>query len=107
AGSLQRLVSPDRQNNWQGQIGPVESVVASGPLQVTITTKVPRVALPAALAGPPGSILPMEELKAGTFDPAKQMLGTGPFVLESHTPNESWTLVRNQYHWRTGLPKAD
>jgi peptide/nickel transport system substrate-binding protein len=106
-GSIQRLTSPDHKNSWQGQFGAVDSVVASGPSQVTITTKTPRVALPAALAGPPASILAMKELNAGTFDPAKQTLGTGPFVVDSHTNNESWTFVRNPYYWRQGLPKAD
>ena len=53
------------------------------------------------------SIIPGQEFLEGTFDPSVDMLGTGPFMLEEHLPDQSWTFVRNPHHWREGLPKAD
>jgi peptide/nickel transport system substrate-binding protein len=49
----------------------------------------------------------MQELRAGTFDPNKDVLGTGPFMMTQHLQGESWTFGRNPSYWRTGYPKAD
>jgi peptide/nickel transport system substrate-binding protein len=106
-GTLQRLVSPDQKNTWKPLLGPVESITATGPSQVTITTKTPWTPLVSALAGAPAGILPIQELKAGSFDPAKDLLGTGPWVFQAHTPNESWTFGRNPNYWKPDVPKAD
>ncbi len=39
-------------------------------------------------------IFPREAL-AGSYDPAKTMIGSGPFVLQSHTPNVEYVLTKN------------
>ena len=49
----------------------------------------------------------MKELKDSTFDPTKQLLGSGPFMVVGHKQDESWTLARNPYYWRKGYPLAD
>lgn len=36
-----------------------------------------------------------------------EIIGTGPFKLESYTPQEGITLVRNEYYWQEGLPYLD
>ena len=53
------------------------------------------------------SIIGGLEFQEGTFDPTTQMLGTGPYMLEEHLQDESWTFVRNPHYWQEGLPKAD
>lgn len=34
-------------------------------------------------------------------------IGSGPFIITSFTPGESWRLVRNSNYWRAGLPYLD
>jgi peptide/nickel transport system substrate-binding protein len=102
-GSLRRFFNPKNFPSSQSLVG---SIAASGPWQIRINTTAPNPALPAQLAIY-GTVLPMKELAAGTFDPTKQMLGTGPWKVVGHIKDESWTLVRNQYYWRAGLPKVN
>ena len=53
------------------------------------------------------AVIPIKELKEGTFDPTKDMLGTGPFMVTAHQQNDFWTLARNPHYWRQGYPKFD
>jgi peptide/nickel transport system substrate-binding protein len=103
-GSIKRLVDPKNASPWAPRIGALSSITASGPWQVKITTETPNPALPAVLAHPAASIVAIKEIGAGTFDPTKQAIGTGPFTVSSHVPNESWTYVRNPHYWNKGLP---
>jgi peptide/nickel transport system substrate-binding protein len=53
-------------------------------------------------------VLPGKELKAGTFNPDRDLLGTGPYASGQHTKGVSWTFTANPHYWRApqGLPKA-
>ena len=53
------------------------------------------------------SVLPMKEFNEGSFDVKAEMLGSGPFMVEEHLQDESWTLVPNPHYWREGYPIAD
>ncbi len=106
AGSLMRLMDPKLSSSWAGQAG-IRRAVASGPGQVTVTLSAPNSSFVPTLAGMQASILPMKELRAGTFDPKKDLLGTGPFMVQAHSQGESWTFVRNPHYWREGRPKVD
>ncbi len=97
-GSLRRVMNPELGSPWAGKLG-IAQVAASGPWQVKVTLKTPRSTFIPALANQPAAILPMKELGAGGFDPAKQMLGTGPYQVAEHRANESWTLTRNPHYW--------
>jgi peptide/nickel transport system substrate-binding protein len=105
-GSMNRLRDPKLAASWVSQL-PVRSVEATGDDQVTFTLSAPRTSFVPALAGSAAAILPMRELKAGTFDPKKELLGTGPFAVATHVQNESWTFVRNPHYWRPGIPKVE
>ncbi len=103
--SLQRVMDPKEASSWAIQLG-IKRVTAIDDHRVQVTLTTPRTSFLAALAGPEAAILPMRELKAGTYDPKKQLLGTGPFKVAAHSQNESWTFVRNPYYWRSGVPKV-
>jgi peptide/nickel transport system substrate-binding protein len=105
AGSLRRLIDPKVAAAWAALVG-IRDVSASGQ-QVTVTLTSPRTSLLAALAATQASVLPMKELNDGTFDPKKQLLGTGPYVQAAHSQGESWTFERNPHYWRPGVPKVD
>jgi peptide/nickel transport system substrate-binding protein len=105
-GSLQRLLDNADVAVWTGQLGKIRSVTAVGDHQVRIVLAEPRMSFPAALAGGHVLIMPMKELREGSFDPKKQLLGTGPYKVVSHTQGESWVFDRNPHYWRAGLPKV-
>lgn len=105
-GSMKRLRDPELAAAWAAQL-PVKSVEATGPGQVTFTLSTPRTSFVPALAGSAAAILPIRELTAGSFDPKKELLGTGPFKVAAHVQNESWTFTRNPHYWRPGIPKVE
>jgi peptide/nickel transport system substrate-binding protein len=98
-GSMKRLIAPKLASLWAGVVGPISDVRAVGTSQVLITLEKPRSSFISSLANIPAAILPMKELDAGTFDPTKQVLGTGPYKVAAHRTNESWSMVRNPYYW--------
>ncbi|UQN14834.1 ABC transporter substrate-binding protein [Gulosibacter sp. ACHW.36C] len=99
-GSLDRLIELGAV--WSSQLGPIDSIenTSSGDAQeVTITLATPYTPLLAALANTPAAVLPMQELEAGEFDPATEMLGSGPFTMAEHRQDESWTFEANPEWW--------
>jgi len=106
-GSFERLLDPDLGAFWAAQLGPVESVEKVDDATVKFTLSKPYTPFLAALGNVNASIMPMEELNAGSFDPDTQMLGTGPFMVADHLQDESWTFARNPDYWRAGYPKLD
>ena len=51
-------------------------------------------------------IFPREAL-AGSYDPAKQVIGSGPFTFQSWTPDVGWILKKNPEWFEKGRPYAD
>ncbi|NTW38763.1 MAG: ABC transporter substrate-binding protein [Cellulomonadaceae bacterium] len=98
-GSLQRLIDPALGSYWAVQLGPVQAVEALDEHTVRVTLSQPWEPFLAALASTSAAILPMQELRAGTFDPASDWLGTGPFVVDEHVQDEEWTLSANPSYW--------
>lgn len=92
---------------WSRQLGSVKSLTAVDEHTVRVELEKPHTAFLAALAHITAAIIPMKEFKDGSFDPTRQMMGSGPFMVSVHKPKESWTLVRNPYYWRKGYPKVD
>ncbi|NRQ39481.1 ABC transporter substrate-binding protein, partial [Nonomuraea sp. NN258] len=93
AGSLERLRTG--KSVWAGQLGPVESIEASGDSTVTVKLARPYAPFLAALANTPAAVLPMKEVNAGTIDLKKQMVGSGPYVAKQHRQDKSWTFELN------------
>ncbi len=106
-GSLKRLIDPRTASYWVLQLGKVKSVSAVGDSQVKVVLAEPNNQFLAGLAGVPAYILPMKELRDGSLDTRRAMLGTGPFKVAAHSQNESWELVRNPYYWQRDEPKVD
>jgi peptide/nickel transport system substrate-binding protein len=104
-GSIRRLTDPKKKAIWSGQLG-IRAITATGDRTVRITLNKPKTPFVAALAGTPAAILPMKELRSGKFDPRRELLGTGPYQVVSHTQGESWRFKGNPHYWRPGVPKA-
>ncbi len=104
-GSLKRVTSPELASFWASQIGPIKEISAVGNDTVHIELERPYVPLLAALANIQAAIIPIEELTAGTFDPTKEILGSGPYVVADHKQDESWTFTANPYYPADKAPK--
>lgn len=107
AGSLKRVVDPKFGSWWAFQMGSVKSIVANDTETVTVELNEPFTPLLASLAASMTAILPMKELANGSFDPSKELLGTGPFMVAKHQQNDFWILDKNPHYWQPGLPKVD
>jgi peptide/nickel transport system substrate-binding protein len=107
AGSIARVVDPKFGSWWASQMGSVKSVTTTDAKTVTIELSEPFTPLLASLAASMTAILPMKEIKDGSFDPSKDMMGTGPFMVSAHQQNDFWTLLKNPHYWGKGLPKTD
>lgn len=81
----------------------VETVEAADENTVVLTLSAPDAALPSKLAVVTTAILPSDvDLEALESEPN----GTGAFVFESRTPNQSLTLTANPSYW-DGEPELD
>ncbi|TYB58031.1 ABC transporter substrate-binding protein [Nonomuraea sp. PA05] len=104
-GSLKRLLAS--KGVWAGQLGPVDEVVKDGDDKVKVTLKEPYTPFLASLANVPAAILPMKEIDDKSVDPATTLLGTGPYVVDNHRQDVSWTFKRYDKYWNQGKPAAD
>jgi peptide/nickel transport system substrate-binding protein len=106
-GSFKRLLDPKRASVWGRQLASVKDVVTVDDHTVRFELSQPLTPLLAILAVSTTSIMPVEEIESGSFDPTKTMLGSGPYMVVEHKQDESWTLARNPYYWRKDEPRAD
>jgi len=92
---------------------PVQSVVATGPMTVTVTLKQPWIPFPYYLAGGIGGqvgyvVGPAEIAQAKNPNAQVHPVGTGPFIFKEWVPNDHLTVARNPNYWRGGgLPYLD
>jgi peptide/nickel transport system substrate-binding protein len=107
AGSLQRIKNPETASYWSAQLGTIARIETPDDQTVKVELETPHPAFLPALAHVSAAILPIQELKAGEFNPAKEMLGSGPFMVKEHKQDESWSLARNPYYLGKSLPVAD
>jgi peptide/nickel transport system substrate-binding protein len=106
-GSLQRIKNPATASYWSAQLGKIARLEALDDRTIKVELEAPHPAFLAALAHITAAIIPIKELEEGSFDPNKTLLGSGPFMVSEHKQDESWTLVRNPYYWRSSFPVAD
>jgi peptide/nickel transport system substrate-binding protein len=106
AGSIRRLFEMPGAY-WPLALGPVKEAKALSDSVLRIDLERPHTPILDALSATLSSVLPMKEIESGEFDQSKGMLGSGPFMIESHVQDDHWVLKRNPYYWREGLPIVD
>lgn len=106
-GSFERLTDPESGGVWGKQLGEIEDIVAEDDHTVRFDLVHPNGAFLNVLSVTTTSILPMQELNEGTFDPTKELLGSGPFMVEEHVQDQHWKLARNPHYYREGHPVID
>jgi peptide/nickel transport system substrate-binding protein len=77
----------------------IDAVEITGDRKIRITLKSPDVEY---LANLTVGIVPR-----GNPDREKRAIGTGPFIIESYTPQHSLVMVKNPDYWKKGIPRLD
>ncbi len=86
----------------------IDTVAATGPLEVTVTMKAPWVPFDYYLTGGIGSqIAFVAEPNWLKSNSQTNPVGTGPFIFQDWTPNDHFTATKNPHYWRPGLPYLD
>ncbi|MFC7220533.1 ABC transporter substrate-binding protein [Streptomyces polyrhachis] len=109
--SLKRQMDPKTGSPWGTTFKNVDSITASGPLEVTIRLTKPDVLLNELMAASPGTIESAATLAAEGKDygtPQGTVNCTGPYALDTWTQGESVTLKTYPRYWDKALvPKND
>lgn len=105
-GSITRVMT-EVKSPWKLMLRNFESVSSPAPLTVAVAFDGPNNVALAAFSASLACILPMQEVKDGSVSLESDMfMGTGPFVVESHTANDRWVLNANPHYWQEGMPKV-
>lgn len=96
----------DLENPNRGSLSMIERVETPEPNIAIFRLKYPYAPFPKILASPLYAWVMPREVSGG-FDPAKQMIGSGPFILESYSPDVSFVFRRNAGWFEQGLPYVD
>ncbi|MDR3248734.1 MAG: ABC transporter substrate-binding protein [Treponema sp.] len=84
---------------YQGLVDQVERVETPDSSTIIITLKAPDVEfLP---------FLTISVVPANNLDREHKPIGTGPYSIESYTPQQSLVLKKNPGYWKPGFPKLD
>jgi peptide/nickel transport system substrate-binding protein len=83
----------------------IDTVAASGPLEVTVTMKKPWSTFPDALTSQVGYV--MAPSMIDNPDGARNPVGSGPFRFGRWTPGQVLSVAKNADYWRDGLPLLD
>jgi peptide/nickel transport system substrate-binding protein len=104
-----RAVDPATSSPNRGALNMIEPAQIQTPNAQTVVFKLtyPYAPFQKTLASPAYSwILPREAL-AGAYDPLKQLIGSGPFPLDSFTPDVAYVYKRNPEYFERGRPLVD
>ena len=103
-----RALNEPKNPNRSG-LGMIDPSQIQAPAKDTVVFKLkyPYAPFPNIMAsGTYAWILPREAL-AGTYDPAKQVIGSGPFLLDSFTPDVAFVFKKNPRWFEKGRPYLD
>lgn len=105
------VFSLERHLNMEGSPLPIEapvnSVVASGDREITITLSAPYTPFLSELAGFSNGVLPADFGGLSEDEFFKNPVGTGPWVVDAWDPNGDLSFVKNEHYWQEGKPYLD
>ncbi len=97
----------DPRSNIKGDLSTIDSVVVSGPNQITIKLKQPDTALPLILADRAGMMSSPKAVQDLGKDHDRKPVGTGAWKFVSFNDGEKVVVTRNEKYWRPGRPYLD
>lgn len=104
--SMQRIMDPQVGSSWFSVYQNVESITQTGPMEVTVKTKIPDSQFNQGMGGSAGVIESAATLAAKGKDYGNSTGGvncTGPFSLKQWKSGESLTLERYDGYWDKDL----
>ncbi len=102
--TFEALKKATRVHQWM--IEPVTGIEAPDEHTVVFKLSKPYAPMLDYLAYHFNMILPREGVE-GKFDLATQAIGTGPFMLDKHTPDVEWVFKKNPDYYIKGKPYVD
>lgn len=99
----------DPANPNRGLLEVIDPAQIQTPARDTVVFKLkyPYAPFPRLLAAPLTSWIFPREALAGSYDPARTMIGSGPFVFESYQPDIAFSVKQNPSYFEHGLPYLD
>jgi len=97
-----RILNPDTGALAKSSFSSIESVEATDKYTVTIKFKTPDTAFLANASGSNAAIIAKE-----VADPNKEIVGTGPYMVEKIEPGQAIYLKKNPDYYEKDLPKID
>jgi peptide/nickel transport system substrate-binding protein len=100
--TFDRILDEETGSPWTSQFTPVEEIEATDDLTVTFRLNAPYGPLLAAMASSYASIVPADE----SLDLQAEMVGTGPFMLESWEQDTETVMVPYGGYWIPDEPQV-
>ena len=107
--TFSRALDSGVSNPNRGAVSMIDPAQIQTPDASTVVFKIkyPYAPFRTILASPVDSWIVPREAWTGGFDPAKQMIGSGPFLADSLAPDVAFTFRRNPNWFEKGRPYAD
>jgi peptide/nickel transport system substrate-binding protein len=104
-----RILDPATSSPNRAQLGMIDAAQIETPDNTTAVFKLKFAYAPFAktLTSAAYSLILPREALAGSYDPAKMVIGSGPFTLESAQPDVAYTYKKNPDHFEKGRPNVD
>jgi peptide/nickel transport system substrate-binding protein len=105
-----RILDPATSSPNRGQLSMVDPAQITTPDAHTVVFKLnyPYAPFNRSLASPAYALILPREALAGAYDPAKVVIGSGPFTLESATPDVAYIYKKNpDYFDKSIFPHVD
>ncbi len=107
--TFQRALDPATANPNRGTLGMIDPAQITTPDKQTVVFKLnyPYAPFRNTVASPTYSMIFPREVLAGSYDPAKTVIGSGPFVADTITPDVASVFKRNSAWFEQGVPHVD
>jgi len=107
--SFARILDPGTASPNRGALDMMDVSQIQMPDKSTVVFKLkyPYAPFRNVVANPAYGMIYPREAYAGAYDPLKQAIGTGPFTLDSITPDVAYIYKKNPAYWETGIPYVD
>jgi len=107
--TFSRILDPAISSPNRAQLGMIDATQIQTPDRTTVVFKLkfPYAPFNKTLASPAYALILPREALAGSFDPSKVAIGSGPFTLESVQPDIGYTYKKNPDYFEKGLPYVD
>jgi peptide/nickel transport system substrate-binding protein len=104
-----RILDPATGSPNRGALNMVDPAQIQMPDKNTVVFKLnyPYAPFRSLLASPSYAMIYPREAVTGTYEPARQAIGTGPFTLESATPDVAYIYKKNPNYFEQNAPLVD